>query len=67
MRLKLPNGKLSTTDDENSYVMGPCLKQVYNNHRPVDWKVLDYIEQRDEVPFVKDPIEWGKLREQLPN
>jgi len=40
MQLRLPNGDLATTDDENTSVMGPHLAKVYQTHRTVDFSVL---------------------------
>ena len=52
MRLRLPNGKLASTDEQNASVMGPHLSKVYPNHRPVTWEVTNDIKQQDTVPDI---------------
>ena len=56
MRLRLPNGELASTDEQNTSVMVPHLSKVYSDHRPVTWEVTDNIEQRDTVPDIDHPI-----------
>ena len=56
MRLKLPTGKLATTDAENASIMGPHFKKVYTNHRPIDWTALNDIKQRDEMTELDERI-----------
>ena len=46
IRMRLPNGKLATTDAEKASVLGPHFHRVLNNHRPIYWPVLDKIKQR---------------------
>ena len=45
MWMRLPKWELATTDAENSSVFGPHFHRVFNNHRPIDWTVLDKINQ----------------------
>ena len=47
MRMQLPNGELATTDTENASVFGLHFHRVFNNHRLIDWPVLDKIKQRE--------------------
>ena len=61
MRLRLPTGELTSTDEQNASVMGPHLSKVYSNHRPVIWEVTDNIEQQDTVPDIDHPIEWEEI------
>ena len=58
MRLKLPSGKLATTDAENASIMGPHFEKVYTHHRPIDWKVLLDIEQRTTLWELDAIISW---------
>ena len=47
MRMRLPNGKLATTDPENASVFGLHFHRVFKNHIPIDWLVLYKIKQRE--------------------
>ena len=40
MRMRLPTGKLATTDKENAEVSGPHFEKVFNNNRPSEWNVI---------------------------
>ena len=62
MRLKLPSGKLATTDAENVSIMGPHLEKVFTNHRPIDWPVLLGIDQRSTLLELDANISWEELR-----
>ena len=46
IRMQLPNGEMAMTYAENSSVFGPHFNRVSNNHRLIDWPVLDNIKQR---------------------
>ena len=41
MRVRLPTGKIAKTDKENAEVLGPHFEKVFNNHRPIEWKVIN--------------------------
>ena len=62
MRLKLPCGKLASTDAENASVMGPHCEAVYTNHRNVAWRALSAILQRADLLELDDAITWDELR-----
>ena len=61
MALKLPNGKLAENDAENQSVMHPHLNKVYNNTRPVDYTVLELIEQRAIMEELDAPFTWKEF------
>lgn len=63
MRLKLPCGKLASTDAENASVMGPHFEAVYTNHRKVAWRALAAILQRAEIIELDSVITWGELKQ----
>ena len=46
MQTHIPNGELATTDAENASVFGQHFHRIFNNHRPIDWTVLEKIKQR---------------------
>ena len=62
MRIRLPNGELATTDTENASVFGPHFHRVFNNHRPIDWPVLDKIKQREVMDELDQPISWDDIK-----
>ena len=61
MALKLPNGKLAENDVENQSVMHPHLNKVYNNKRPVDYTLLDLIEQCAIMEELDAPFTWKEF------
>ena len=62
MRMRLPTGKLATTDKENAEVLGPHFEKVFNNHRPIEWNVIDKIKQRQTMYELNEPISWAELK-----
>ena len=47
MCIRLPNRKLYTTDADNASVFVPRFDSFFNNHRPINWPVIDEINQID--------------------
>ena len=64
-RMRLPTGKLATTDKENAEVLGPHFKKVFNNHRQIEWNVIDEIKQRQTMHELKEPISWAELKTEI--
>ena len=62
MRMRLTNGELATTDAENVSVFGPYFHRVFNNHRPINWPVLDNIKQREVMNELDQPISWEEIK-----
>ena len=62
MRVRLPTEKLATTDKENAEVLGPPFYKVFNQHLPIEWKVIDEIKQRQKMYNLNDPITWAELK-----
>ena len=62
MRMRLPTGKLATTDKENVEVLGPNFEKVFNNHRPIEWKVINKIKQRQTIHELNKPISREELK-----
>ena len=56
MRMRLPTGKLATIDKENAEVLGPHFEKVFNNHRPIEWEVINEIKQRQTMNELNNPI-----------
>ena len=59
--MQLPNGELATADAENASVFGPHFNRVFNNHRLIDWSVLDKIKQREVMDELYHPISWDEI------
>ena len=62
MRMRLPNGKLETTDAENASVFGPQFHRVFNYNRLIDWPVLYKIKQREVMEELDHPISWYEIK-----
>ena len=50
------------TDKENAEVLGPHFEKVFNNHRPIEWKVMNEIKQRQTMHELNKPISWAELK-----
>ena len=62
MRMRLPTGKLATTDKENAEVLGPHFEKVFNKHRTIEWNVINEIKQLQTIYELNDPITWAELK-----
>ena len=62
MWMRLPNGKLVTTDAENASIFGPHFDRVFNNHIPIDWTVLESIKQRYMMEELDPRISWDEIK-----
>ena len=58
MQMRLPNGKLATTNAKNVSILAPHFERVYNAHRPIAWDALINIHQIDILLQIDEPIEW---------
>ena len=61
--MQLPNRELTMTDAENASVFGPHFHRVFNNHIPIDWPVLDNINQKDVMYELYHPISWDEINQ----
>ena len=64
MWMRLPKWELATTDAENSSVFGPHFHRVFNNHRPIDWYVLDKTKKINFMYKLDHPISWYEIKNQ---
>ena len=62
MRMRLPKEKLATTDKENAEVLGPHFEKVFKNYRPIEWKVINNIKQRQTMHELNKPITRAELK-----
>ena len=58
IRMHLPNRELRTIDAENASVFGPQLHRVFNNHRPIDWPIIEKMKQRDLMEELDHSTSW---------
>ena len=63
--MRLPTGKLATTDKENAEVLGPHFKKVFNNHRPIEWEVIKKIKQCQTINELNKPISLAELKTEI--
>jgi len=61
MAMKMANGKIATTSKENMEVFGPHFDSVFNNHRPVDFTILDAISQCPILTDIDSPITYEEV------
>ena len=57
----MEDGKLSSNAKEHIREFGKHFANVYNNHRPVDFTVLDMIKQRREFSHLDNPITFEEV------
>ena len=47
---------------ENASVFGPHFHRLFNNHRPIDWPVLDNIKQIEVMDELDQHISWDEIK-----
>ncbi len=60
--MRLANGELASNAKENMLVFGAHFNKVLNNHRTVDYSVLDLLEQKPCLTLINNPITFSKLK-----
>ncbi len=60
--MRLKNGKLASNAKENMSVFGMHFNKVLNNHRPIDYTVLDLIEQKPCLTSIDTPITFKEVK-----
>ena len=60
--MRLPTGKLATADKEKAEVLGPHFEKLFNNHRPIEWEVINEIKQLQTMNELNKPISWAELK-----
>ena len=63
--MRLPTGKLATTDKENTEVLGLHFEKLFNNHRPIEWKVINEIKKCQTMHEFNKPISWAELKTEI--
>ncbi len=65
MPMHLESGELAFNAKENKTVFGPNFTKVLDNHRPVDYSVLDLIEQKPCLTSIDTPITFSKVKQAI--
>jgi hypothetical protein len=62
MSMRLESGDLASNATENMSVFGAHFQKVLNNHRPVDYSVLDLLKQKPCLTSINNPITFSKVK-----
>ncbi len=62
MSMHLANGEPASNVKENMSVFGAHFNKVLNNHRPVDYSVLDLLEQKPCLTLINNPITFSEVK-----
>ncbi len=65
MSMRLESGELASNAKKNMSVFGPHFTKVLNNHRPVNYSVLDLIEQKPCLTSIDTPINFSKVKQAI--
>ena len=65
MSMRLASGELASNAKENMSVFGLHFNNVLNNHRPVDYSVLDLLEQKPCMTSIDNPITFSKVKKAI--
>ncbi len=60
--MRLENGKLASNAKENMSVFGMHFNKVLNNHRPVDYSVLNLIKKKPCLTSIDTPITFKEVK-----
>jgi hypothetical protein len=62
MSMRLASGELASNAKENMSVFGLHFTKVLNNHRPVDYSVLDLLEQKPCMISIDNLITFSEVK-----
>jgi hypothetical protein len=62
MSMCMADGELAPNAKENMSVFGAHSNKVLNNHRPVDYSVLDLLKQKPCLTSINNPITFSKVK-----
>ena len=65
MSMRLASGELASNAKENMSVFGLHFTNVLNNHRPVDYSVLNLLEQKPYMTSIDNPIIFSKVKKAI--
>jgi len=63
--MRLASGELASNAKENMSVFGLHFNNVLNNHRPVDYSVLDLLEQKPCMTSIDNPITFSEVKKAI--
>ena len=67
MAMKNEDGSVTQCDDGHMNVFHPHFKRVFNNHKEVDFTVLDLIPQQEMMQYLDGNITWAELKRAVAN
>ncbi len=62
MSMRLESGDLALNAKENMSVFGAHFQKVLNNHRPVDYSVLNLLKQKPCLTSINNPITFSEVK-----
>jgi hypothetical protein len=62
LNMSLANGELSSNAKENMSVFRVHFNKVLNNHRPVDYSVLNLLKQKPCLTSIDNPITFSEVK-----
>jgi hypothetical protein len=65
MSMRLASGELASNAKENMSVFGLHFTKVLNNHRPVDYSVLNLLEQKSCMTSIDNPITFSEVKKAI--
>jgi hypothetical protein len=65
MSMRLSSGEFASNAKENMSVFGAHFTNVLNNHQPVNYSVLDLLEQKPHMTSINNPITFSKVKRAL--
>ncbi len=65
MSMRLESGELASNAKENMSVFGTHFTKVLNNHRPVDYSMLDLLEKNPCLTSMDTPITFGEVKQAI--
>ncbi len=63
--MRLASGEFASNAKENMSVFGLHFTNVLNNHRPVDYSVLNLLEQKPYMTSIDNPITFSKVKKDI--
>ncbi len=67
MSMCLKNGELTSNAKENMSVFEMNFNKVLNNHRPIDYTILDLIKQKPCLTSIDTPIIFKEVKRAIKN
>ena len=62
MSMRLSSGEFASNAKENMSVFGAHFTNVLNNHRPVDYSVLNLLKQKPHMTSIDNPITFSEVK-----